>query len=239
MNELLFAWFSPQYITVKPAKESQTVVSLHYKARPTREQESAGSGDWRLRMIFTSRLVLANIFYLILPPDYQVTARSLCLRTSGDHPLYGINPLGSEVAHLILRVSSEVTPQLLLELVAHNAGQSFLTCSQPELDSAGREYEQCVRQTAHQSRCVSREEEVCPWLEVFLRTCTSQILARCLTSQAAERLLSLETRLVMESQEARLKNMCANSQGGVRAPAVVRQTNNLEKITSSRWLRLG
>ena len=189
-------------------------------------------------MIFSPRLVMANIFYLILPPDYQVTARSLCLRTSGDHPLYEINPLGSQVAHLILKISSEVTPQLLLELVEHNAGQSFLTCSQTELDSTGREYEQCVRQTAHQSRCVSREEEVCPWLEVFLRTCTSQILARCLSSQAAERLLSLETRLVMESQ-ARLKKMCANSQAGVRAQVVVRQTNNLEKITSSRWLRLG
>ena len=138
---------------------------------------------------------------------------------------------------MILWVSSEVTPQLMLELVEHNAGQSFLTCSQPELDSAGREYEQCVRQTAHQTRCVSREQEVCPWLEVFLRTCTSQILARCLSSQAAEMLLSLKTRLVMESQ-ARLKKMCANSQSGVRPP-VVKQTNNLEKITSSRWLRLG
>ena len=31
-----FAWFSPQYITVKRAKESQTVVSLYYRARPAR-----------------------------------------------------------------------------------------------------------------------------------------------------------------------------------------------------------
>ena len=148
-----------------------------------------------------------------------------------------MNPLGSQVARLISRVSSEVTPQLLLELVSHTSGQSFLTCEQAELDRVGREYEQCVRQTAHQARCVSREQELCQWLEVFLHTCTNHILNRCLTAQATEMLLSLKTRLVMESQ-LKLKAMCVASQGQVRNPLVL-QFHNQEKITSSKWLRLG
>ena len=188
-------------------------------------------------MIFTSRQVLVNVFYLLLP-DYQVLARSLCLRTAGDQPLYKGSALGSHVARLILRVSKEVTPQLMLELVAHNSGQSFLTCGQPELDSVGREYEQCARQTAHQARCVTREEEVCPWLEVFLTTCTQHILASCLTSEATEMLLSLKTRVLMES-EVRLKKLCANSQQSQVKSPVARQHRNQEKISSSRWLRLG
>jgi len=106
-----------------------------------------------------------------------------------------MNPLGSQVGRLILRVSTEVTPQLMLELAGHNAGQSFLTCQQAELDRVGREYEQCVRQAAHQTRCVSRDQEVCQWLQVFLQTCTQHILQRCLSTEATQILVSLKTRL--------------------------------------------
>ena len=159
-------------------------------------------------------------------------------RITGDQPVYETNPLGSRVAALILRLSSEVTPQLMLELVGQNAGQSFLTCEQAQLDSVGRQYERCVRQAAHQARCVTREQEVCGWLQVFLQTCTRHILQRCLTTEATEMLLSLKTRLVMESSEIKLQKMCANSQIEGRNP-LVKQLNNQEKITSARWLRLG
>ena len=148
-----------------------------------------------------------------------------------------MNPLGSQAGGLILRVSQEVTPQLLLELVGHNSGQSFLTCQQSQLDKVGREYEKCVRQVAHQTRCVSKEQEVCQWLQVFLQTCPQHILQRCLTPDATEILVSLKTRLVMEGQ-LELKKLCVNSLSEVRNP-VLKDFSKQKKITSSRWLRLG
>ena len=125
---------------------------------------------------------------------------------------------------------------MLLELVGHNSGQSFLTCQQSQLDKVGREYEQCVRQAAHQTRCVSREQEVCQWLQLWTKTCTQQILSKCLASQATEMLVKLQSRLMMESHLS-LRNLCGDQKIDVVYP--VKHSRHKETLISTRWLRLG
>merc|ERR1711910_92433 len=179
---------------------------------------------------------LAYILYFILSESSQVFGRSLCIRTSSDYPLHEINSVGSHVGRLVSRLSSEVTPQFILEMVAENSGHRGITCEQRELDHVGREYHRCVRQVAHQARCVTREQEVCQWLQLWTKTCTQQILSKCLASQATEMLVKLQSRLMMESHLS-LRNLCGDQKIDVVYP--VKPSRHKETLISTRWLRLG
>lgn len=183
-------------------------------------------------MIFNS---VKYILYLVLS-EYQVFGRSLCIRTSSDYPLHSINSIGSEVGRLVGRLSSEVTPQFILELMAGDSGHLSITCQQDQLDRVGREYEQCYRQVAHQTKCVTRDEEVCQWLSVWTKTCTHQILSKCLARRATNLLVKLKTRLMMESN-SEVERLCRDRDIEVVYP--VKHSKQQENLLSSRWLRLG
>ena len=100
----------------------------------------------------------------------------------------------------------------------------------------GRQYKQCVRQVAHQTRCVTRDEEVCQWLQVWTNTCTHQILSKCLHPTATELLVKLKSRLVLESH-LKLEKLCGSNDIDVVHP--VHHAKHQDNIISSRWLRLG
>ena len=135
---------------------------------------------------------------------------------------------------MVGRLSSEVTPQFILEMMAGDSGHLSIRCEQAKLDKVGREYEQCYRQVAHQAKCVTRDQDVCQWLTVWTKTCTQKILSRCLASRATELLVKLKNRLMMES-DLELERLCGDTDIEVEYPVKQQQEN----LISSRWLRLG
>lgn len=146
------------------------------------------------------KYLLAILCMIVILGSSLVRCRSLCVRSQNTISPYEINSEGAKLARLVSKISTDVTTQFMLELVANHNGHSHFECHEEEFDSAVGEYDRCVRQVKHNLRCVGSGKELCGWLEAFTNTCSGVFLGNCLSSQARHSLKALQASLLSKNK---------------------------------------
>ena len=149
-----------------------------------------------------------------------------------------------DIAEMVEEVSTDLTSKFIAEILSSGTGHSILTCDQEEWDRMVREYHQCAQHVQHQLQC-GVVGGVCEWVQVFVSSCTGQVMGRCLVQEASEllqtRQLSALTSLAdLTACDNPADNMVVvvKTRAGRDSPGK-KQGNRLRSLLGSEFLRLG